>query len=261
MDIIQSRENSLIKHVRKLKEKKYRVQHESFIVEGFRFVEEAVKSDFETEYIFIANEAVESKYTHQIMSIIKSETKIYTVSNTIMKDICSTENPQGIAAVVKIKKQNALEGDGFYVLVDRIQDPGNFGTIIRTAHAGGAQGVLYTRGTVDLYNEKTLRSTMGSIFHIPLMEDTDLNLLNTLKERGFKVVVSSLDTQNNFYDVDLSSKVIICVGNEGNGISQEVYSLADEKVKIPMPGGAESLNASVATSIMIFEAVRQKLLK
>ena len=132
------------------------------------------------------------------------------------------------------------------------------GTIIRTAHAAGSLGVIVTKGSVDIYNDKTLRSTMGSIFNIPIIEDEDLSTIEELKEKGFKVVVSSLDTENNFYDIDLTKKSIISVGNEGNGISDEVYSISDEKVKIPMPGGAESLNAGVAASIMIYEAVRQK---
>jgi TrmH family RNA methyltransferase len=150
--------------------------------------------------------------------------------------------------------------DGFYILADRIQDPGNMGTIIRTAHAAGASGVITTEGTVDIYNEKTMRSTMGSIFHIKVIEDSDLKIIKELKNRGFKLVVSTLDTDKNFFDVSLKDNVIIAVGNEGNGISDRVQSIADIKVKIPMPGGAESLNVGVAASIMVFEKVRQDMM-
>jgi TrmH family RNA methyltransferase len=260
LDIIQSRDNALIKNVKKLKEKKYRVQQEAFLIEGFRFVEEALKSKFEVETVFISENALGNPYTSALMELIPTDTKVYSLSNNIFKDICDTETPQGIAACVKLKKYKLQHRDGFYVLVDRIQDPGNMGTIIRTAHAAGALGVIYTKGTVDVYNEKTLRATMGSIFNIPVIEDIELEFVKELKSSGFEIVVSSLDTENNFFDVDLRGNLMLCIGNEGNGISDKIYALADTKVKIPMPGGAESLNASIAASVMIYEIVRQKLL-
>jgi TrmH family RNA methyltransferase len=260
LDIIQSRENALIKHIKKLKEKKYRVQQGSFLIEGFRFVEEALKSKFEVETIFISENVLNNVYTETLLNILQSKTKVYCLNSNVFKDICSTENPQGVVACVKNSECNLQDRDGFYVLVDRIQDPGNMGTIIRTAHAAGALGVICTKGTVDVYNEKTLRSTMGSIFNIPIIEDNELEMVKRLKTKGFEVVVSSLETENNFFDIDLTGNLMLCIGNEGNGISDEIYALGDKKVKIPMPGGAESLNASIAASIMIYEIVRQKML-
>jgi len=189
---------------------------------------------------------------------LQANTKVYSITDSLFKSICDTENPQGIIAVVKNKPVEIKYDHGFYMLADKVQDPGNMGTIIRTAHAAGALGVIITKGTVDIYNEKTLRSTMGSIFKIPVIEDKDLSLVQKLRNGGFKLVTSSLDTDKNFYDIDLKEKVIISVGNEGNGISDEVYELSDLKIKIPMPGGAESLNAAVAASIMMYEVVRQK---
>lgn len=259
MNIIESKDNSLIKEVKKLHKRKNRIERGQFIIEGFRFVEEALKSSFKVEYLFI-NESVLNKYESlNIKNFINEETKVYAVRNNIIKELCETENPQGIVAVVWNKKMELADREGFYILVDKIQDPGNLGTIIRSAHASGALGVITTKGTVDVYNDKTLRSTMGSIFNIPVMEDIEFNITNRLKENEFKFIVSSLDTDKNFYNVDLKGKVVICVGNEGNGISEEVYSFADEKVKIPMPGGAESLNAAVAASIMMYEVVRQRI--
>lgn len=259
MNIIESKDNSLIKEVKKLHKRKNRIERGQFIIEGFRFVEEALKSSFKVEYLFI-NESVLNKYESlNIKNFINEETKVYAVKNNIIKELCETENPQGIVAVVWNKKMELADREGFYILVDKIQDPGNLGTIIRSAHASGALGVITTKGTVDVYNDKALRSTMGSIFNIPVMEDIEFNITNRLKENEFKFIVSSLDTDKNFYNVDLKGKVVICVGNEGNGISEEVYSFADEKVKIPMPGGAESLNAAVAASIMMYEVVRQRI--
>ncbi|EQB90201.1 hypothetical protein M918_01600 [Clostridium sp. BL8] len=160
---------------------------------------------------------------------------------------------------MKMSKEEDYVDKGTYILIDKVQDPGNLGTIVRTAHAAGCSGVILTKGTVDLYNEKTLRSTMGSIFNISIIEDYDLSFTRNLKSQGYKLVCSSLDTEYNFYDINFSEKLIITVGNEGNGISEEIFNISDIKVKIPMPGGAESLNAAVAASIMIYEGVRQSL--
>jgi len=258
LEYIQSKDNLLIKDIKKLKEKKYRISSNMFLVEGFRFAEEALNSDFEVVNIFISASR-EAKYENSCMKDkLQRNTKVYSVSDSLFKSVCDTDNPQGILAVVRNKPIEIKYDSGFYMLADKIQDPGNMGTIIRTAHAAGALGVIITKGTVDIYNDKTLRSTMGSIFNIPVIYDKDLSLVQKLRSDGFKLITSSLDTDKNFYDVDLKQKVIISVGNEGNGISAEVYNICDLKIKIPMPGGAESLNAAVAASIMMYEVVRQK---
>lgn len=262
VEVIKSKENNLIKEVKKLKEKKYRDLNKSFLIEGFRFVEEALKSNFEVKYIFICEKQKEKFEKLGFESLIGEKTKSFIVSDSVLNSICSTETPQGIVAVVKNKMSNIQIKNGFYILIDKVQDPGNMGTIIRSANASGALGVIITKGTVDTYNSKTLRSTMGSIFKIPIIfEDSSFNIVKKLKENNFKLVTSSLDTNYNFYDIDLTGKVIIAVGNEGNGISKEVFELGDISVKIPMPGNAESLNVGVAASIMMFEAVRQVKLK
>lgn len=259
LEIIQSKDNSLIKEVKKLKEKRFRQEKSQFLIEGFRFVEEALKSSYKVPFIFLSDDALLKWDSFSIDSKVQKETKVYMVKSSILQLLSSTETPQGIVAVVNNTEVNIVDKEGFYILVDRVQDPGNMGTIIRTAHAAGAIGVIVTKGTVDVYNEKTLRSTMGSIFNIPVIEDKNLSLVGRLRDKGFKLVVSSLDKSENFYDVNLTGKIIIAVGNEGGGISEELYDMGDLRVKIPMPGNAESLNVSVAASIMMFEAVRQKL--
>ena len=259
MEVIQSKDNMLIKETKKLKEKRFRVERNQFLVEGFRFVEEALKSTFQVPYIFLSEEALERWQSFQLNEMLQSASKLYIVKEAILKLLSSTETPQGVIAVVNQNNMHLAVKEGFYVLVDKLQDPGNMGTIIRSAHAAGAAGVITTKGTVDIYNEKTLRSTMGSIFNIPIIEDKDLSIIASLKNSGFKLIVSSLEDSKNFYEVDLTDNVIIAVGNEGSGISEEIYKLGDMKVKIPMPGNAESLNAGAAASIMMFEIVRQKL--
>ena len=259
MEAIQSKDNLLIKDIKKLKEKKHRTQSCKFLIEGFRFVCEGLESDFDVPLVFISENAKDRWDSFNVQSKLQKETRVYTVTDQILKSISSTDTPQGIVAVVNNKSISAENKQGFYILVDKVQDPGNVGTIIRTAHAAGALGIIVTKGTVDIYNEKTLRSTMGSIFHIPIIQDDNLLQLNFLRSNGFKLIVSSLDTDNNFFDVELKDKSIIAVGNEGNGISKELLDISDVKIKIPMPGGAESLNVSIAASIMMFEVIRQNL--
>lgn len=217
-------------------------------------------SHFEIPFLFISEGSLDRWKSFNLENKLQNSTKVYQVKDSVLKSICSTDTPQGVAAVASKVNTDLQYDDGFYILADRIQDPGNMGTIIRTAHAAGASGVITTEGTVDIYNEKTMRSTMGSIFHVPVIEDSELKIIKELKNRGFKLVVSTLDTDKNFFDVSLKDNVIIAVGNEGNGISDRVQSIADIKVKIPMPGGAESLNVGVAASIMIFEKVRQDIM-
>lgn len=259
LESIKSKDNVIIRETKKLKDKKYRQERNEFLIEGFRFTEEALKSDFEVSKVFLTDKALEKWKAYNMESYLKTSTRLYLITPNILKQICSTEHPQGITAVVKNKAFSIKNEDGFYILADKVQDPGNLGTIIRSAHASGALGVIVTKGTVDIYNEKTLRSTMGSIFNIPIVEDDDLSIVRKLKNNGFKLVVSSLKDSKNFFDVDLTQRVIIAVGNEGAGISKEIYEMGDIKVKIPMPGGAESLNVAGAASVMMFEALRQKL--
>ncbi|SFA88981.1 TrmH family RNA methyltransferase [Clostridium frigidicarnis] len=261
MDVIriESKENAFIKELKKLKEKKYRKQKNQFIVEGIRSVNEVLNSSYEIEYLLYSD-----KFEDKIDALLKNEkiknVQFYNVTNDVLKLLCSTETPQGVVAIVNIKKFNIVdELNGFYVLVDKVQDPGNIGAIIRSAHASGAKGVILTKGTVDVFNDKAFRSTMGSVFHIPIIEDDGV-FIKKLKNNKFKFVVSSLQTDKNFFDVNLKDNLVICVGNEGNGISKEIYDLADIKVKIPMPGGAESLNVAVASTVMMFEIVRQNMI-
>ncbi len=249
----------LIKETKKLKEKRFRVEKSQFLVEGFRFVEEALTSDFQVPYVFLSEESLDRWQSFKLGDKLQSISKLYIVKEPIIKLLSATETPQGVIAVVNQKNTHLKYTEGFYILTDKLQDPGNMGTIIRSAHASGAAGVIVTKGTVDIYNEKTLRSTMGSIFNIPVIEDKDLSFIDNLRDNGFKLIVSSLEDSKNFYDINLTGNIIIAIGNEGSGISEEIYKLADLKVKIPMPGNAESLNAGAAASIMMFEAVRQKL--
>lgn len=259
MKKITSKDNIIIKEAKKLKEKRHRSEKNSFLIEGFRFIEEAINSDYKVEKLFINEDVLEKCYEFDILNKVEDGIEIYIVNKLIINLLSDTENSQGIIAIIKDKPKELEKKDGFYIFVDKVQDPGNLGTIIRSAHASGAKGVILNNGTVDIYNEKTLRSTMGSIFKVPVIIDKDLSLLKELKASGFKVIGSSLNTKNNFFDIKLKNQVIIVVGNEGKGMSDEVEELCDNLVKIPMPGNAESLNVAIAASIMMFEVVRQNI--
>ncbi|WP_297519199.1 RNA methyltransferase [uncultured Clostridium sp.] len=257
MLVIESKNNSLFKNIKKLKEKKYRTQSSTYLIEGLRFVDEAFKSGVKIETLLFTEEFKEKHLDFLEGKDIENQ---IILTPSLLKELSFTGTPQGVMAVVEMENKDLKDGD-IVVLVDKVQDPGNMGTIIRTAHAVGAAGIITTKGTVDIYNDKTLRSTMGSIFYLPVIEDNNLEKINELKEKGFKLVVSSLQGKNDFFNEDLSGNTIIAVGNEGNGVSEEVYGISDIKVKIPMPGNAESLNVAVATSVMLYEKIRQNINK
>ncbi|GAA0181907.1 RNA methyltransferase [Clostridium sediminicola] len=260
MKAINSKDNSIIKEIKKLNIKKYRTENKRFLIEGIRFVEEALKSEFNIPYIFVC-ESLIGKIEGNI-NLKKSNTEVYLLNEKLMKYICNTQTPQGIAAVIDMKEDLDLDtSEGVYILVDRIQDPGNMGTIIRTAHAIGAKGIIVTKGTVDVYNDKTLRSTMGSIFKVPIICDDNGVVVNNLRSEGYELIVSTLNATESFYDVDLTGKILLTIGNEGNGICKKIIDSADKSVKIPMVGDAESLNVAVAAAVMMYEALRQKLKK
>lgn len=259
---IESKENKIFKETRKLKERKWRNKNKKFLIEGIRIVEEAIKADAFIDCIFISESSYENENILKISE--NKDRKSFILSDELFKILSDTENSQGIIAVVNMKSVNNIDTNdksSMYVLADKVQDPGNMGTIIRTAHASGAKGVIVTKGTVDVYNEKTIRSTMGSIFYIDVIEDNNLEFTHMLKNDGYRVFVSSLKESKDFFMEDLSGNIIITVGNEGNGVSSEIEDLADVRIKIPMPGNAESLNVSVAAGVMIYEKVRQDMLK
>lgn len=246
--------NPSIKEALKLKQKKYRDELNKFLIEGARFVEEAVKENF-VEHIFYSNKILDSRYSY----ILDWDVKKYEVEEGIMKELSDTETPQGIVAVCR-KRENRANLKDFVVVADGVQDPGNLGTIIRTLDAAGGDALIIIKGTVDPYNSKTLRSTMGSIFRVPIMYFDDFKEASEyLKDQGFNIYATSLEAEKLIYDYNFKEKTALVIGNEANGIPKEHIDLSNHKIKIPMVGKAESLNAAVASAIVIYEVVRQRL--
>ncbi len=261
MQRISSKDNEFIKHIKKLKDKKYRDESNEYIIEGIKLIEEAINEKANIKQIVICEECGKTQeIPKKLMYEIASYECIYVTEN-IFTNITDVKNPQGILAIIE-KNNSKTEIDykeDIIVALDDIQDPGNLGTILRTIDSIGLRQILLSKGTADSYNPKVVRSTMGAIFRVKIIECDDLvKNLKEVKKHKYELVVTSLQTDNNIYDINYHKKVIV-IGNEANGVSKEIQNIADKKVKIPMLGKTESLNASVATGIVLYEYVRQKI--
>ena len=282
MQKISSKDNSLIKHIKRLKEKKYRDEYGEFIVEGLKLIKEAIQENADIRHIVVCDGCDNSEIIESHLKYEMARLDFIYVPQTIFKMISDVENPQGVLAVIgKFKKNDELDNkanknkheeveqisktlnidlnEDIILALDDIQDPGNLGTILRTADSVGLKQILFSKGTADAYNPKVVRSTMGAIFRVNVIECE--NLKETLKElqsKDYKVMTTSLKAKKSIYEVDYKKRIIV-IGNEANGVSKEILNIADEKVIIPMLGKTESLNASVATGIILYEYVRQKI--
>ncbi|GGA86341.1 TrmH family RNA methyltransferase [Ornithinibacillus halotolerans] len=243
--MITSLKNEKVKNWRKLHNRKDRMKTETFIIEGFHLIQEAIKSNWKIKEIIIQNDI-------DLPSWINDEDILVTVvEEHVFQHISQTKAPQGIAAVLQIQANSMISGNRV-LLLDRIQDPGNLGTIIRTADAAGFDAVVLGEGTVDLYNDKVIRSTQGSLFHIPVVQDNLSVCINHLKDKGYSIWASALTNSKNFHSVKPTEKVALILGNEGSGIDPGLIDLSDEIVKIPIYGKAESLNVSIAAGILMY---------
>ena len=263
MQTITSKDNELIKHIRKLKDKKYRDESNEYVVEGVKLVEEAVKENAKIKQIIVCEDTTRTYEipTHIMLEIAKYE--CISVSDKIFNIITQVTNPQGIMAIIEKNAQDAQIDytQDIIVALDDVQDPGNLGTILRTVDSIGLNQIIVSKGTADAFNSKVVRSTMGAIFRIKIIEVENLvQAIKEMRKHHFKLMVTSLQTKNSIYDIDFNKKIIV-IGNEANGVSKEIQDIADEKAKIPMLGRTESLNASVAAGVVMYEYVRQKLSK
>ena len=186
------------------------------------------------------------------------------LSDELFKKVSDTQTPQGILCVMKqfhyklddlFQKENPL-----FLILEDIQDPGNLGTMMRTAEGAGVDGVIMTKATVDIYNPKTIRSTMGSIYRMPFMYTDDLlGVMKQLQEKKVKLYAAHLKGTSFYHELDYKGGTAFLIGNEGNGLKEETAQAADVYMKIPMQGKVESLNAAVASVILMYEAARQRM--
>lgn len=246
MEHITSLKNPKVAAWKALKDRKGRRESGCFLVEGRKMVEEALASAFDVETVLV----------QEGMELPDGLTMpVYELPAHVLAAVCDTKTPQGIAAVVRMKEQSAL--GKHIVVLDGVQDPGNVGTIIRTADAAGLDGVLLSNQCADVFSPKVLRATMGSIFRMNLRTTDDLpGELTKLREKGYSILSSQLDGTPFYEREKVAERFALIIGNEGNGVSEQVQQTATHRVRLPMRGGAESLNAAIAAAIMMYELMR-----
>lgn len=240
--MLTSLQNTKVKEWKKLHKRKFRNQTGLFLVEGFHLVEELIKSDWEIEELIVREGTNFSE---------SGEVPVTNVSPAVFAAIAETETPQGIAAVVRQKKWNFQPGS-LTLMVDAVQDPGNVGTLIRTADAAGFDQVILGTGTVDVFNDKVIRATQGSIFHIPFSSGDLSDFIAPLKENGAEIWASALQGAEPFQQLHSPERAALIVGNEGKGIQEDLLNQADQRVYIPIYGQAESLNVGIAGAVLMY---------
>lgn len=250
---IDSTKNEVIKWVAKLQAKsKQRYEEKLFVVEGFRQLLEVEASSLHS--VFACKEEDLANY---------DMVPRYKVSEDAMKTMSSEVTPQGILAVVKMPKLDFVESDlhakGLYLILENLQDPGNLGTILRVCDAVKVDAVIMSRNCVDLFNPKVVKATMGSLWHLPIVVAHELEpIIQKMNEKNISVYGAYLTDSKEMYEFDYQEGTCFVIGNEGKGISNELIQVCKERVRIPMPGRSESLNASIATSVLLYEALRQR---
>ncbi len=244
---ITSAQNEYIKKIAKLGSKKHREEAGLFIAEGEHLVEMAVSSGCEIESIIMSE-----GYYEKNPVLFSSRTVL--VPDSLFAKISDAKTPQGVMAVVMLPNSADCDFCGKYIYCDNLQDPGNVGTVIRTADAFSFDGVIMSFGCADVYSPKVIRSSQGSVFNIKIIVDADISLLKKAKENGVKMTSTALYGESvPIRDMKICDNQIFVIGNEGSGVSAEILELSDEIAHIPMTGKAESLNAGVAAAILMYE--------
>ena len=295
MELITSVNNQRVKEVANLKQKKYRTESGTFFAEGLRAVEEAVQYADVTELFYTEAEAGRLDEVLKAAGNVPADTKeksgnknnanhnnagtakkrneaangirMYQVDEKVMAKLSDTKAPQGVLAVIRTPEQNlwqlrpgtASDNNAPVIILDRVQDPGNLGTIIRTADAVGALGLILLEGCVDAYSPKVVRASMGSLFHLPVVQDvTAEEALTWCYRNGYEPAATALKNAQNVYKADISKKMAFLFGNEANGVAEELQAAAETRLFIPMAGLAESMNVAMAAGIILFEGLRQR---
>ena len=262
MKEITSKDNPTYKEARRLLRKKYRDQTGMFLMEGPRPVRDAVKEGARLAYVFIRASGAGEDETKDLAGLCaENNIDCVLLSDELFDGISDTENSQGVIGAAH-KKAPADAGDqdaaGRILILDRLQDPGNIGTIIRTAEAAGFGTLIAIKGTGDVYSPKTVRAAAGSLLRVNVFEGyTASDAVNYCQERSVRIIASDLEGSVEYTAADLTGRIALVIGNEGSGISDEIRQSADTKVRIPMKGNIESLNAAVAAGVLMYETMRQ----
>ena len=258
IDYIQSKDNKTIKHIISLQQRKYRQKFGEYTVEGIRAVTDIGNKGYLRSILIRESKRSELEPLVQKGFTVSS---IYVVQDPIFDKIEHSVNGQGILGIAK-KCVNDLHSfiveDGLYVALDGVQDPGNLGTIIRTAVAANVKGLFLLKGTVDPYNEKCVRSTMSALCNIPIFEDVTLSeFYDFIKDNRIKTYVTSLDNAKPYHTISYAERTMVILGNEGNGVSRNIIEMCDQAITIPMYGDIESLNVSIAAALCMYKVREQ----
>ncbi len=257
---IESPDNWVVRLVRRLQHKKHRDAEGLFLIEGINLLSEALRRGVIPRIVLIAEDTALPEEDLRILEEHPAE--VYRLSRRLFERISDAGNGVGVIAVVRLPEYRVqdLPADGNIVVLDRLQDPGNIGTIIRTAVAAEYRAVFALKGTADLYSLKVLRATAGMVFDIPVLRfDTEEEMAEVLRRLGKRLVVTVPVGGISYYEADLTDGTALVIGNEGNGISASLLERADLGVTIPMAGGVESLNAAVSAAILMYESVRGRM--
>lgn len=259
--MITSTSNVQIKQITALlKKSKERKEQGAFVIEGRKMFEEICQDKSRVVKAYFSDSYVKEQYKDGMLPEVPYE----VVADSVFDAMAETVTPQGVLAIVKMPEyslEEMIDNAGTLVLLENLRDPGNLGTIIRTAEAAGVSGVILSKESVDIYNPKVIRSTMGAVYRVPFLYVEDFyGLLKELNNRNVRLLAAHLKGTKTFDKADYSGKTGILIGNEANGLSEEAAELAEEKVLIPMAGNVESLNAAVAAALLMYEAFRKQKL-
>ena len=262
MKHITSRENALYKDTLKLTRKKYRDQKGQFLLEGIKVLKDAASTGARIEGVFLDEQRYERFGKEELPAVFEEQT--YLLDSRLFGELSDTEHSQGVVSVAVKPWEDGcsfetLEAGANLVVLDRLQDPGNIGTIIRTAEAAGYAGVIAIKGTGDIYAPKVCRAAAGSLLRMPaVICESAAEAAELLHGLGKKLTVTCLEGATSCFEADLTENIALVIGNEGRGVSRDFMDLADIKVKIPMQGRIESLNAAVAAGILMYQSVGGK---
>ncbi|MDT2756550.1 RNA methyltransferase [Enterococcus asini] len=249
MKEIQGSKNSLIKELRKLHQKKYRDRQNRYLIEGFHLVEEGMKAQAEIEMLLLTEKGI----TEWGEWLASQRCEQYLITEELMASLSDLPTPPGIIAVIQKPQVNQEITKGRWLLLDRVQDPGNVGTMVRTADAAGFDGVVLGEGCADLYSTKVLRSMQGSHFHLPVVSGILSEVILHCQKNAIPVYGTELNEEAKaFQKVAVREEVALIMGNEGQGVAKELLAMTDGNLYIPIYGQAESLNVGVAAGILMY---------
>lgn len=263
---ISSKDNSIIKNLRSLADSRHRKKEQAFLVEGVKIVEEALRDKVGVKMV-VASPSLVQHHGRGILKLAEaSGVDVVWISERLMDWVSQSKTPQPVMAVVRMKQhtEEALLAHeaGLIVIAHQLQDPGNLGTIIRTAEAVGASGVAITANTVDPYNVKAIRASMGSILRLPVVHVEGISsFIGKCRQRGFQTAATVLTGDRTHFDADLTKPTAMILGQEGAGLPQELMADVDLKIRIPMAETIDSLNVAVSAAVVLYEAMRQRLRK